>query len=735
MDRIRNWLLPVLLAIQQLAYWPGRALREDEPVGAGQLVAAFTAAVVITAALGVRRHRPVASAVTVEAALIACLLLPEDATLLHALSLLVALFSVAVRCCGRTVAVVGSALAVCEAGRSALLLDSAVEAAGETAVNCVLFLTVAGLGRSRRRWLAGRRAAARELARAESERARAALTERERLARELHDVSAHHLTSVVVTADAALRLADRRPELTAQALKFAAESGRDTLTALHRLVTLMRTAAADEESALADRVAELAAGFARLGPRPAVDVAPDLAALTGPVADAAFGIVREALTNALRYAPGATVRVHIHATEPDGPVDLTIEDDGAAAATPARQNLGSGRGTTGMRERAAALNGTLTTGPRPDGPGWSVRARLPRGTADIRAMALDGMPPTAGPRGDGPGWSVGARLPRGTAGMRAAVLDGGPAVAAAGAGGPGWSVWARLPRGTGALRRRAVNHPALRGLDLSDVAVALAVGTLPVFAVLVEEPAAAALALVPAVAHALPLLWRRRAPWAVLCAVLATALLGPLGLAFGLLSPAVALCLVMAGGVAECVAVYAVGAFAGPARVTWLAAGLAAVGLSLTSIALASADGIANLEEDGGSGLLLFLCAVLSVFFLAPMAALWGLGAVVRTRRERVRAWEDHALTATVWSAVAEAHEERRRIAAELRGEVLRHAGAVVARAEAGDLPGVAAGARAALSSMRDLLAQLREVTGPGDVREPQPTAAAPDMPTARQTV
>ncbi|MEV7193380.1 histidine kinase [Streptomyces sp. NPDC093510] len=657
MDRIRNWLLPVLLAIQQLAYWPGRTLREDAPVGAAQLVAALAAAVVITAALGVRRHRPVASAVAVEAALVACLFLPEDATLLHALSLLVALYSVAVRCPGRTTAVVGTALAVCEAGRSALLLDSVSEAAGESAVNGVLFLTVAGLGRSRRRWLAGRRAAARDLARAESERARAALTERERLARELHDVSAHHLTSVVVTADAALRLGDRKPELAAQALQFAADSGRETLAALHRLVAMMRTSAADEESALEERVGELAAGFARLGLRPAVDVAPDLAALTGPVADAAFGIVREALTNALRYAPGAAVRVRLRADDPDGTVDLTVEDDGAGAGdgqgAAARQRLGSGRGTAGMRERATALDGTLEAGPRPDGPGWSVRARL--------------------------------------------------------------------PRTTGTLRRRAARHRALRGLDLSDVAIALAVATLSPFVVLVEEPAAVAPACVPAVAHALPLLWRRRAPWAVLCAVLATAWLAPLGLASGLLSPAVALCVVMAGGVAECVAVYAVGAFGGRPRVTWPVTVAAAAGLALASIALAAADGIADIEKDGGFGLLLFLCAVLGTAFLVPMVPLWGLGAVVWTRRERVTAWEDHALTATVWSAVAEAHEERRRIAAELRGQVLRHADAVVARAEAGDLDGVADEARAGLSAMRDLLAALREVTAPADVHEQRP--------------
>ncbi|MFF1377214.1 histidine kinase [Streptomyces sp. NPDC058308] len=682
MERIRNWLLPVLLAIQQVAYWPGRALRDDDPVGVLQPAAGLAAAVVITAALGVRRGRPVVAALAVEAVLLACLPLPEDATLLHALSPLVALYSVAVRCPGRTAALVGGALALCETGRAAVLLESGVEAGGEAVINCVLFLTVAGLGRTRRRWLAGRRAAARDLARAESERARAALTERERLARDLHDVSAHHLTSVVVTAAAALRLGDRRPELTGQALRFAADTGRETLAALHRLVAMARTAAADEGSALRDRVDELAAGFARLGLRPAVDVAPDLAALTGPVADAAFGIVREALTNALRYAPEATVRVRIRVAEglggpdgadgADGAVHLTVEDDGASSSgegegsgtrVPAGQRLGSGRGTAGMRERATALGGTLAAGPRDDGPGWSVRARLPRASGALRP--------------------------------------------------------------TGALRDRAARHPALRGLDLSDGALALAAAALPLVVILAEEPTATVLACGPAAAHALPLLWRRRAPWAVLCAVLATAWLAPLGLALGLLSPAVALCLLVAGGAAECVAVYAVAAFAGPGGRTWPVMAVGAAGLSLSSLALASANGIRDLATDGGFGLLVFLAVVLGAVFLLPMAALWGLGAGVRTRRERVRAWEDHALTATVRSAVAEAHEERRRIAGELRGEVLRHADAVVVRAEAGDLDGVADAARAGLSAMRGLLAVLREAAGPGLVPASCPGPAA----------
>ncbi|ATL30411.1 histidine kinase [Streptomyces formicae] len=675
MERIRNWLLPVLLAIQQLAFWPGRALRDGDPVGAVPLAAALGAAVAVTVALGVRRRHPAVAALAVEAVLLACLPLPEDAALLHSISVLVALYSVAVRCDDRRAALVGAVLTAAEAVRAAVQLGSAAEVGGEVLVTGALVLTVLGLGRGRRRWHAGRRAAARDLARAEAERGRAATTERQRLARELHDVSAHHLTSVVVTADAALRLGERKPELTAQALEFAADSGRETLASLHRLVAMMRTSAADEDSALEERVGELADGFARLGLRPAVEVAQGLAALTGPVADAAFGIVREALTNALRYAPGAAVRVRVAVADDEGAVDLTVEDGGACGdaaaggAPAARQRLGSGRGTTGMRERAAALGGTLEAGPREDGPGWSVRARLPRGTA--------------------------------------------------------------APRG------RVARHPALRGLDATDGATALAVAAFPVFAVLVERPSDVWLATGPVLAHALPLLWRRRAPWAALCAVLALTWLAPLGRAFGLLHPDVALCLLVSGGVAACVGVYAVGAYAGPARVTWPVPAVGAAGLALASIAVASADGIADLRTEGGFGLLLFLVCAVGLAFLFPLAALWAVGAAVRTRRERVRAYEDHALAATVHSAVVEAYEERCRIAEELRGEVLRHASDVITRAEAGDLGAVADGARAALSAMRDLLSTLRETTAsattptpPGTPKETLPSP--PTLPRAR---
>ncbi|MBM7168869.1 histidine kinase, partial [Streptomyces sp. G44] len=141
MEGIRNWLLPALLAVQQLAYWPGRVLRDGDQVGAAQLTAVLIVAVVVTAGLGVRRSRPVAAALVVEAGLLGGLFLPEDATLLHSVAVPVALYSVAVRRPVRTAALAGAALIAVEAVRAAVLYPSVAEAGGETLVNCALFLT------------------------------------------------------------------------------------------------------------------------------------------------------------------------------------------------------------------------------------------------------------------------------------------------------------------------------------------------------------------------------------------------------------------------------------------------------------------------------------------------------------------------------------------------------------------------------------------------------------------
>lgn len=652
MGHIRNWLLPALLAVVQLSVWPGIMLLRGEAVAAPQFAVGLAVTASAVAVLGVRRRFPVAAALTIDATLAAGLIVPDEALLAAMVAGVVALYSVAVRRPARTAVLVASVLTGAAVLRSLPVYDSPVDIGGEALASFAIYAATVGAGHGRRQWLAGRRAAERELARAEAVRTTAASTERHRLARELHDVSAHHLTSVVVTADAARRLGDRRPELTADALRLAAEGGRETVQALHRLVTVMRSSAADEESPLEERIAELAAGFGRLGQRVRLDVAPGPAGLTGPVAEAAFGIVREALTNTLRYAPGAAVRVVVR--DGDGALDLLVEDDGAAeaasgptagaAARPsqARQGLGSGRGTAGMRDRATGLGGTLEAGPRPDVPGWSVHARLPRPSSAVR------------------------------------------------------------------------RQPALPSVSWADTATVLAVAALPVIAALIERPAATAAACLPAVLHALPLLWRRQAPWTVLIVVSASAWIPPVALAHGLLPSDVAWALTVAGACAECVALHAVAAFAGPAGHTWPAIVVTAGGLALTTVALDVFGGGPLGAETGGGGLpfLVFFAVFLATILALPMAGVWGSGVFVRRRRESVTRREDSALTAAVWSAVVEAYEERQRIAAELRQAVLQHANEVVVDAERGDLDGAAEQARAGLAAMRELLGVLRQGAG-----------------------
>lgn len=665
MERIRDWLLPALLAVVQLSVWPGYTLLRGGAVEAPQLVVGLAVTVVAAAVLGMRRRFPVVVALTVDALTVAAqFAVPDEGLVAVAVAGVVALYSVAVLRPGRTALLVAAVLIGTAVLGALAVYDSAVDVGGEALASLAVFAGTVGAGRSRRQWLAGRRAAERELARAEAVRGSAAVTERDRLARELHDVSAHHLTSVVVTAEAARRLGDRRPELTADALRSAAEGGRATVAALHRLVTVMRTSAADEESPLEERVAELAAGFVRLGQRVGLDIAPGPAALTGPVADTAFALVRESLTNALRYAPGTSVRVVLH--DAGEALTLLVEDTGpggapATASAPAPgRGLGSGRGTAGMRDRAAGLGGRLDVGPRAEGPGWAVRAWLPYPSA---------------------------------AGRRDPVL----------------------PRMSGA-----------------DTATVLAVAALPVVAVLIERPAATATACLPAVLHALPLLWRRRAPWTTLLLVLATAWISPALLAHGPLPSDAAWALTLAGAGAECVALRAVAAYAGPPGRTWPAIALAAAGLAATTVALdlASGGSLAPGEEEASGALFLvllgFFAAFLTLFLAVPMTGVWGLGVHVRRRRERVTRREDGALSAAVWAAVVEAYEERQRIAAELRQAVLRHADAVVVHAERDDLDGAAEQARAALTAMRELLAVLRQ----GAV-----TASGPALPAGGRAV
>lgn len=378
MGRWRIWLLPAVLAAAQLALWPGLVLARGDTVEPVRATAVIAVVAVVTAALGRRRRTPVAVTAVVAAAIGLGtwaapddeFFVPGDALLVVSIADLVALFNVAALRSPRTTVVAGGGLLLWQAVLLATEDGFTAEDPLDLLIAACVYALVAASGRVRRRWVADRSAAARRLAEAQEARQQAAAAERRRLARELHDVTAHHLTSIVVNASAAQLLGDQRPELRAEALDFAARTGRDTLVALRRLVAILPVGE-DVPAPAAPSLADLADDFRQLGQVVTLETAGDP---PPEVAEAMHGIAREALTNTLRYAPAGTVRVRFRYGP--GGAELLVDDDGDGGPAQATAGLGGGRGLTGMRDRAQALGGTLEAGPR-GRLGWRVRAVLP----------------------------------------------------------------------------------------------------------------------------------------------------------------------------------------------------------------------------------------------------------------------------------------------------------------------------------------------------------------------
>ncbi|SHN34115.1 histidine kinase [Cryptosporangium aurantiacum] len=656
---MKTWLLPILLATAQLAWWPGSVLAGYETVEAtGPVVTTVgvLAIVVVTAALGLRLRRPVVALAGVVGGLtVAFLVTPIDAPLLIGAADLIALYSVAVRDPQRTWLSLGL-LAPWQLGVGAIEYGFSGEWVIESGFLVVGYLVTVGAGMARRQWLAGRRAAADALRQAETARREAGDGERRRLSAELHDVSAHHLTSIVVTMNAARRLAAGRPDLLAESLAMAANTGREALTDLRGLLADAGPSPAGGQ--LTDRLAELTDAFTRLGQQVTVE-APNLDTLPPAVAEAAHAIVREALTNTVRYAPGAAVRVRLTLTTPaaDAPqLGIVVENDIAAGAVGGAGRLGSGRGLTGLRRRATGLGGTLDAEPRADG-GWRVTASLP--------VVERGVP------GDARWWSA-HRTPVFDLAVVVLML----AVGIASLVMPDEDTWAMEPA-------------VLR--------------TWPTLLV---------------IAHVLPLLLRRRAPWLAWFGVFATFGLWPLWLSEAGVTDRLAAAVVF-GFFAEFAAVYAVSAYA---RNRLLSLLVIPASSAVLTVAVTAEFATAGWTVDGDrveQAVAVAIAVFSAALFALPATAVWGLGFAVRVRRDGVVQREHQAVTTAVAAAEAEARAERSRLVTGLRQQVLEQTGLVVAAAESEDPDEVLRAARAALAAMRELLTALDPPSGVGPTRLP----------------
>ncbi|WP_328873858.1 histidine kinase [Streptomyces sp. NBC_00287] len=209
---------------------------------------------------------------------------------------------------------------------------------------------------------------------AEMDRAQAVTAERARMARELHDMVANHLSAIAIHSTAALSLDD--PKTSKDALAVIRENSVEGLAEMRRLIGILRDSSGDLEPAVAptlDGLGALVEGARNNG----LDIAlhTEHVKLPAPVELAAYRIVQESLTNALKHAsPG---RVTVTLAQRDGVLDVRVtspygDRDGPRAP-------GSGAGLVGMRERAALLGGGFEAAPEdsPDGKIWAVHATLP----------------------------------------------------------------------------------------------------------------------------------------------------------------------------------------------------------------------------------------------------------------------------------------------------------------------------------------------------------------------
>jgi signal transduction histidine kinase len=201
--------------------------------------------------------------------------------------------------------------------------------------------------------------------------------ERARIASELHDIVGHAISVMVIQAAAGQRLVDSDPARAREAFAAISESARQGTEDLEQLVKLLG-GGPEEPVGRPDLslVDEVVARAARSGLNVICRFEGDRDRVAAPVAQLAFRVVQESLTNALRYAPGSEVRIDISLDETERSLAVRVENDNTVRRDTTL--AGTGRGLVGLRERIQTLGGQLDAGRTHHG-GWAVEARLPCG--------------------------------------------------------------------------------------------------------------------------------------------------------------------------------------------------------------------------------------------------------------------------------------------------------------------------------------------------------------------
>ncbi|WFB06027.1 sensor histidine kinase [Streptomyces sp. LX-29] len=267
-----------------------------------------------------------------------------------------------------------------------------VQAQHQNVMSCAVFFTTAVIvGASLRTGrVARRRLVEQEVLTAEERARRTLLEERGRIARELHDVVAHHMSVISIQAQVAPHLVRDPSEELKENLAGIRQNAVEALTELRRVLGVLRSEEASAEGErhtpqpTLDRLDELIGNVRGAGLTVTAETTGAPRALSPGLELSAFRIVQEALSNAMRHAPGSQVKVAL-AYHPAG---LTVGVSNTAPDRPGPPSTGAGHGLLGMRERAALLGGDLATGPTPDG-GYEVTAFLPAPAPAVAGRSTD----------------------------------------------------------------------------------------------------------------------------------------------------------------------------------------------------------------------------------------------------------------------------------------------------------------------------------------------------------
>ena len=370
--------LDVLVAVVLMVLWL-QPLVTDSGDFTARTGTEYLVALGATAPLAVRRLAPRIVYAVMAGCFAAALLLGLESTGFGVALAAYTILAVDTRRAGVVTIIVGYALIV--------LANVAIE--GTTlsnlffdAITFAMVIAIAELVRTRRAYAA---IYAERAARLEAEKAavtsRAVDAERLRIARELHDVVAHSVTSIAVQSSVGLDRLRTDPDAAEKALAAIETSSRSALAEMRRMLGMLRhgdeTAASLVPAPGLARVQSLVEESTTAGIETTLTLAGDRPDAVPPGVDlCAYRIVQEALTNVAKHAPGARADVDVRWSSHGVVVEVRDDGHGPALFGPDHQGTHPGQGLLGMRERVALFGGVLEAGPRPEG-GFGVRAHLP----------------------------------------------------------------------------------------------------------------------------------------------------------------------------------------------------------------------------------------------------------------------------------------------------------------------------------------------------------------------